>query len=185
MISAWLLQVTCQPSIRGANAHSLKNTDQIPDTPLTLVHVAGRFLDRITSGGDRSLLSNLTAMVWPSFILALAVTVSPACSAGSQPQADMPPAKRTDAVPIEQYHQMATPAVVPENAADRAIRRDLSLAIAQDPGLKDREISFLVSNGDVNVTGIVQNERERKKINEIAMGIAGVKSVANALRIAE
>ena len=125
-------------------------------------------------------------MVWPSLGVAFALIVSPACGAGSQtPQSVTPPARQPGDVPVEQYHQMATPPVVPENSADRVIRRDLNLAIAQDPSLKDREISFLVSNGDISVTGIVKNERERKQINEIAMGITGVKSVANALRIAE
>jgi osmotically-inducible protein OsmY len=74
---------------------------------------------------------------------------------------------------------------VPENPADRSIRRQLQLAITQDAELKDREISFIVSHGDVNVTGTVRTEEERKKINDLAMNISGVKSVANGLRIAE
>ena len=78
----------------------------------------------------------------------------------------------------------ATP-LVPENPGDRLIRRDLNLAISHDPSLKDRQISFLVSNGDVSVTGIVKDEGERKKINDLAMSITGVKSVANALRVSE
>lgn len=79
----------------------------------------------------------------------------------------------------------ASASVVPENEADRGIRRDLNVAIAQDPQLKERQISFLVSNGDVSVTGVVKSEGERKKINDLAMNIAGVKSVANALRVAK
>ena len=82
-------------------------------------------------------------------------------------------------------HPEAETVVVPENLVDRGIRRELSVAITADAALKEREISFLVSNGDVSVTGSVHNEDERKKINELAMSIAGVKSVANALRVAE
>jgi osmotically-inducible protein OsmY len=78
----------------------------------------------------------------------------------------------------------ATP-LVPENAGDRLIRRDLNLAISRDPSLRDRQISFLVTNGDVSVTGIVKDEGERKKVNELAMNVTGVKSVANALRVSE
>ena len=74
---------------------------------------------------------------------------------------------------------------IPENSVDRTIRRDLNAAIADDPDLRQRPISFQVVNGDVSVTGVVQSEDQRKKINELAMNTAGVKSVANALRIAE
>jgi hypothetical protein len=72
---------------------------------------------------------------------------------------------------------------VPEDPADSGIRRDLDLALAQDPDLREREISFVVTNGDVSVAGTVKTETERRKINEIAMNIGGVKSVANALRV--
>jgi osmotically-inducible protein OsmY len=74
---------------------------------------------------------------------------------------------------------------VPENAADREIRRHLNLAISTDDGLKSRDISFIVANGDVSVTGTVRTEEERKKVNELAMSIGGVKSVANGLSITE
>ena len=55
---------------------------------------------------------------------------------------------------------------------------DLNLAISHDDGLKSRDISFIVANGDVSVTGTVRTEEERRKINELAMNIGGVKSVA-------
>ena len=74
---------------------------------------------------------------------------------------------------------------VPENATDRNIRRDLSSVIAADAYLRHREISFIVTNGDVSVTGMVRTEEERTKMNDLAMNIDGVKSVANALRVGE
>ena len=71
---------------------------------------------------------------------------------------------------------------VPENPADMSIRRDLNRAIARDTDLRrSAEISFIVANGDVSVTGTVRTETERRKINDLAMNIGGVKSVANAL----
>ena len=76
-------------------------------------------------------------------------------------------------------------AVMPQNSGDRTIRRELNLAIDRDTDLKDRDISFIVNHGDVSVTGIVRNESERERINELAMGIPGVRSVANALRVSE
>jgi osmotically-inducible protein OsmY len=75
--------------------------------------------------------------------------------------------------------------LVPENPADTNIRRDLNLAIAGDTDLRNRLISFIVTNGDVSVTGTVRTEQERRKINDLAMNIGGVKSVANALLVAE
>ena len=74
-------------------------------------------------------------------------------------------------------------AVVPANPLDSRIRQSLSLLIEDDLELKDREISFIVSDGDVSVTGTVRTETERKRINDLAMGIPGVKSVANALLV--
>ena len=78
----------------------------------------------------------------------------------------------------------AAPVAVPDNPIDKAIRRDLNVAISGDADLKNRRISFIVANGDVSVSGIVGTEEERKKINDLAMDVPGVKSVANAVLIA-
>ena len=78
----------------------------------------------------------------------------------------------------------ATPPIAkPESESDLAIRRELRAAIDQDPALKNRAIAFSINEGDVTVTGIVRTETERQKVNELAMQINGVKSVANALRV--
>jgi osmotically-inducible protein OsmY len=77
------------------------------------------------------------------------------------------------------------PVAVPDNPIDRAIRRDLNLAISRDADLKDRRISFIVAKGDVSVSGTVGTEKERRRINDLAMNVPGVKSVANALLIAQ
>lgn len=75
--------------------------------------------------------------------------------------------------------------LVPFNPVDRSIRRELNLAITLDPELKDRRISFIVSGGDVRVTGLVGTEPERQRINHLALDIPGVRSVANALRVSD
>ena len=75
--------------------------------------------------------------------------------------------------------------VEPQNPADRGVARDLMTAIENDVDLGKRDITFIVSNGDVSVSGIVRTEEERTKINDLAMNIGGVKSVANAVRVAE
>ena|SRR5687768_14970641 len=74
---------------------------------------------------------------------------------------------------------------VPRNPADVRIRRDLNLAIARDTDLRTRLISFIVANGDVSVTGMVRTETERRRINDLAMNIGDVKSVANAVLVGE
>ena len=120
-------------------------------------------------------------MVRGGLLVMLVVGVSAACGANTatqeQPRESRP---QVDAGP-----DAPATIAVPENPADRHIRRELQQAITQDVELKDREISFIVSNGDVNVTGTVRTEEERKKINDLAMNIGGVKSVANGLRVAE
>ena len=115
----------------------------------------------------------------------LAVVVFAACSRESVVQQSSPPAAQQTSVTQADNGSRPFRGVLPENEADRGIRRNLIIALAEDPQLKERQISFLVSNGDVSVTGIVDNENERKRVNELAMNIAGVKSVANALRIAK
>lgn len=113
---------------------------------------------------------------------ALAVTI--ACGADTAPQElEAPQTARVERVNRPELPQAEAVELVPQNPADRMIRRDLDLAIERDPSLKDRGISFIVSNGDVSVTGLVRTEDERKRINGLAMALPDVKSVANALRV--
>ena len=124
-------------------------------------------------------------MLRSSLGVGVVLAVSASCGPGTVSQEPERPSAPQAGTPAPPDHPTAVAAVVPENAEDRGIRRNLSLAIAQDPSLKERQISFLVSNGDVSVTGVVGSERERKKVNELAMSITGVKSVANALRTSQ
>jgi hypothetical protein len=123
-------------------------------------------------------------MIRSSLALGAVLAVFGACGADTATQESKPRAPETGTPPDVRAREGAA-AVVPENPADRAIRQELVSAIAMDPQLKNREISFLVSNGDVSVTGTVGTEQERRKINDMAMSIAGVKSVANAVRVEE
>lgn len=136
----------------------------------------------VRSEGDRSLLSVSVAMGQMLFVLSagVAAAMSVGCGVNIATQERAPNTSiRAKAV---------TPLVaisVPQNPADLSIRHDLNLAIARDEELRRREISYIVNNGDISVTGIVGTEDERKRINDLAMNIGGVKSVANALRVAE
>jgi osmotically-inducible protein OsmY len=115
-------------------------------------------------------------------VFATVVAVSGACGTN----AGIP--ERPQKTPVA-ANVMRVPAgaaiLVPENPADRSIRRDLDIAIAGDAELQHRDISFIVANGDVSVIGTVRTEEERRKINGLAFDIGSVKSVANALRVAE
>ena len=101
-----------------------------------------------------------------------------ACGASTATQENRPQERTSDV-------DASSAISVPENPSDRRIRRDLNLALSHDTALKDRRISFIVSNGDVNVTGTVRTEEERTKINELALNVEGVKSVANGVLIVE
>jgi osmotically-inducible protein OsmY len=114
------------------------------------------------------------------FVVMMASIVTAACSANTTTQERLP----STGVPAEAASP-ATPVMLPDSPADRSIRRDLTAAIARDADLQHRAITFNVTNGDISVTGIVRTEEERRKINDLAMNIDGVRSVANALRVAE
>jgi osmotically-inducible protein OsmY len=121
----------------------------------------------------------------PRGLLPIIVVVSAACGADTATQQQEQAPSRAQMEAPRASPAPTTAAVVPQNPGDRTIRRELNLAIDSDSDLTDRDISFIVSNGDVSVTGIVQSEAERERINHLAMRIPGVKSVANALRISE
>jgi len=107
-----------------------------------------------------------------------------ASTASQERSAELP--VRVDASDSAPINSAApAPVAVPDNPVDKGIRRDLSLAISGDADLKNRRINFIVANGDVSVSGTVATEEERSKINDLAMNVPGVKSVANALLIAQ
>ena len=126
----------------------------------------------------------MESMVRLLFVVMI-VTAAAGCSASTSTE-ESRQVRRSAAVAREDARTApaAVPAV-PETPADNGIRRDLNVAISHDADLKDRDIRFTVTNGDVNVTGTVRTEGERKKINDLAMNIGGVKSVANAVLVAE
>ena len=128
-------------------------------------------------------------MVYLSFRVSAVVTIvlaSGGCSANTATQERSHERQRQATAPDDDDRiKSPSPTGIPESPTDRLIRRDLNLSISQDADLKHRDISFIVANGDISVTGIVRTEDERRKINDLAMNIDGVKSVANAVLIAE
>lgn len=121
---------------------------------------------------------------WPTVVLlSTALASMPACR--EQPSAaQVATATGQEPVQIRPAQPDATDLTKHETDADKRIRQDVDAVIARDPALKDRPISVSIDNGDITVTGTVRTETERQKINELAMHVGGVKSVANALRVA-
>ena len=151
-------------------------------------HVASPADDRRTielgiSHRDRSLLPVISGMARLILLVGAgaALVASIGCGADTSTQERQP----DSAIRATVVATAAATILVPQNPADMHIRRDLNLAIARDTDLRNRLISFIVSNGDISVTGTVQTEKERRKVNDLAMNIGGVKSVANALQVAE
>jgi osmotically-inducible protein OsmY len=119
------------------------------------------------------------------FAIVLACAGCSASSSATQDVSQEPPQASAIAHSDGERTEGRVAIAVPGNAADREIRRALNLTISHDADLRDRQISFIVTNGDINVTGIVRTEDERRKINDLALNIDGVKSVANAVLISE
>jgi osmotically-inducible protein OsmY len=120
---------------------------------------------------------------WPvAALCAIGVCGSLACREQTSAQS----VSIATAQPQDEVH--ATPAPTPqiaepESESDQAIRRALRASIDEDAALKNRAITFSIDRGDITVSGTVRTETERQKINELAMQISGVKSVANAVRV--
>jgi osmotically-inducible protein OsmY len=119
---------------------------------------------------------------WPALLVIAALTSLTACRA--QPSAEqVVTAGGQVSMATLQAQPDAAQLTKHESEADKRIRQEVDAVIEQDPALKDRPIRFSVDNGDITVTGTVRTETERQKINELALHVAGVKSVANALRV--
>jgi hypothetical protein len=67
--------------------------------------------------------------------------------------------------------------------SDERIREDVSDRLAQQDHLDPSEIEVSVSNGEVTLTGTVENRNEKFLAEEIADDVSGVNDVHNQLRI--
>jgi osmotically-inducible protein OsmY len=115
-------------------------------------------------------------------LLAAVLAASMACREDTTAQSHVSPQDGHDIAQNVITTDPLPSAIVPHIPLDRSIRRELNFAIARDPELKERNLSFIVGNGDISVTGVVRNESERERINALALSIPGVKSIANAVR---
>jgi len=143
---------------------SAENTTVFRVFPVWSLHLSGVVLRMRPRG----------SLIVSASILGLALS---ACRGMPAPEETVTTPRLEAAAPKE-----ALPART-ENDLDRTIRMQLNELFSNDAGLKNREISFTVDNGNVTLTGTVRNEAERERTNELAIHVAGVRSVANALRV--
>ena len=66
---------------------------------------------------------------------------------------------------------------------DGAIKDRLKALVDNDPDLKQRNISFTVNNGAVEVSGSVATAGEKARVTDMVRSVAGVKDVANGLEL--
>lgn len=66
---------------------------------------------------------------------------------------------------------------------DGEIKDQLKQMVKNDPILRDRDLSFDVTNGVVTVKGDVLTADEKTKVNELVRAAPGVKDMANAVEI--
>lgn len=64
---------------------------------------------------------------------------------------------------------------------DGAITTKLKAALVKDPEIHGMKVAVTVDKGVVTLSGPAQSEHERKKAEEMAWGINGVKAVQNNL----
>jgi hyperosmotically inducible periplasmic protein len=69
------------------------------------------------------------------------------------------------------------------HAADRALQKNVRRALARTKGLDVLGITVRARDGDVVLEGSVPEQAEIEQATQVAKGVAGVRSVRNALTI--
>lgn len=67
--------------------------------------------------------------------------------------------------------------------SDERIREDINDRLSDDSFLDASEIDVTVSNGEVTLTGTVENRIDKRRAEDLAEDISGVKNVQNQLRV--
>lgn len=72
---------------------------------------------------------------------------------------------------------------VAEYADDSAITNSIRAKFVEDPMVHFGDVGVTTLNGNVQLTGQVNSERERQQAGRIARGVKGVRSVSNEIAI--
>ena len=73
-----------------------------------------------------------------------------------------------------------------DTSSDRAITQQIRRAIVKDKALSTyaHNIKIITQNGQVTLSGPVRSDEEKKAIEDVASGVAGVSNVKNQLQVA-
>ena len=66
---------------------------------------------------------------------------------------------------------------------DERIKEDINDRLSDDSFLDATEIDVTVSDGEVTLTGTVENRIDKRRAEDLAEDISGVKNVQNQLRV--
>ncbi len=69
------------------------------------------------------------------------------------------------------------------NRSDDRIKEDINDKLSDDPFVDASEIEVTVSNGDVTLTGTVDERSSKRRAEDIAENVSGVKNVENRIRV--
>jgi osmotically-inducible protein OsmY len=69
--------------------------------------------------------------------------------------------------------------------SDERIKDDINDRLSDDPFVDATDIDVAVSNGDVRLTGTVDHRSTKRRAEDLAESVSGVKNVENRLRVAQ
>lgn len=67
--------------------------------------------------------------------------------------------------------------------SDDRIREDINDRLSDDPWVDASEIDVAVSNGEVTLTGSVTDRSDKRRAEDLAEAVSGVKNVENRIRV--
>jgi hypothetical protein len=67
--------------------------------------------------------------------------------------------------------------------SDASIREDIGERLARDPDVDPSEVELMITDGEVLLTGTVDSREDRRKIEDIAWQVSGVRDVQNRVRV--
>lgn len=77
----------------------------------------------------------------------------------------------------------AAPAVDPQLARDKELADKVRAALAATKGLNAKGVDVTARNGQVSLFGTTPTERQRRELEKVAAGVAGVTSVRNEIKV--
>jgi len=69
--------------------------------------------------------------------------------------------------------------------SDERIKEDINDRLSDDPRIDASEIEVTVTNGEVTLSGTVENRQDRRHAEDLAEAVSGVSYVQNNLRVGQ